>query len=197
MSSHALRRWQTDQSAELDRVQAAHHMIGGVGPGRRWRIQHINDSYILLLAAHFQLFCRNLHTEAATFFVSQMPIPVPARTTVQVALMRDRQLDRANAQPGSLGSDFGRLGMDLWKELENHNPQNKARQQRLEQLNVWRNAIAHQSLPLGPQQLRLAGSSSRTLRHIRDWRTSCAALAKGMDRTVASHLQAMIGVAPW
>jgi hypothetical protein len=197
MASHALQRWETDQRAELDRVAAVHQAVGGTSRGRRWRIQHVNDSYILLLAAHFQLFSRNLHTEAVTFFVSQVAVSVLARTQVQLLLMRDRQLDQRNAQPGSLGADFARLGMDLWPALRDQNPLNEGRKHKLEQLNIWRNAIAHQKLPLSSDQLQKAGGTSRTLRYIQRWRSSCNSLAIEMDLAVAGHLQTMVGQAPW
>lgn len=195
MGSQALSRWETVQAAELDRVEATHATVGGDGPGRRWRIQHMNDSYIFLLAAHFQLFARNLHTEACTFFVRQIPLGI--QTPVQVLLLSGRQLDRANAQPGSLGADFGRLGIDLWSALSRQNALNGRRKEKLEQMNVWRNAIAHQSFPLPPNLQQLAGSTSRTLEHIRGWRSACRSLAREMDRAVSRHLRSQFGRSPW
>jgi hypothetical protein len=51
-------------------MEEAHHTLGGSAPGRRWRLQHLNDAYIVLLAAHFQSFCRNLHSEAVSVFAA-------------------------------------------------------------------------------------------------------------------------------
>ncbi len=169
-------------------MEDTHRTIGGAGAGRRWQVQHLNDSYILYLAAHFQLFCRNLHSEAVTFFVSEMP--TSAQTPIQVLLLRDRQLDRVNAQPGSLGADFGRLGMSLWDRLKALSNLNSDRQSKLEQLNVWRNSIAHQNLPPASQ-------SERTLQRVRSWRSACNGLAKGMDEVVAQHVLALLGKPPW
>jgi hypothetical protein len=100
MASAALVRWETDQAEELDRIEVAHQAVGGAGRGRRWRIQHMNDSYILLLTGHFQRFARGLHDEACLFVANQMPSH--AFALVQAAFLRDRKLDRGNAHPGSL-----------------------------------------------------------------------------------------------
>jgi hypothetical protein len=82
------------------------------------------------LAAHFQRFCRDLHTEAAEHLVATIT-PHQAREIVLMNLLRDRQLDRGNAQPASLGSDFGRLGMNLWRDLGAQSKLNRRRQIRL------------------------------------------------------------------
>src|SRR5438128_441595 len=96
MPSNALRQWQTTQAGELDRMEEAHQTIGGSAPGRRWRLQHLNDAYIVLLAAHFQSFCRNLHSEAASAFAAATR-PATAQIAVLTAMQADRKLDRGNA----------------------------------------------------------------------------------------------------
>jgi hypothetical protein len=64
----------------------------------------------------------------------------------------------------------------------------------LEELNGWRNAIAHQSFV--PAMLK----GSRVilpLSRVRRWRKACDGLARSFDRIMYAHLQAMTGVVPW
>src|SRR5437588_152990 len=105
MPSNALRQWQGGQADELDRMEEAHHAIGGPGPGRRWRLQHLNDAYIVLLVAHFQSFCRNLHSEAASAFAAGTQ-PTAARIAVLAAMQSDRRLDHGNASIDNIRRDF-------------------------------------------------------------------------------------------
>ena len=58
-------------------------------------------------------------------------------------LLKGRLLDRSNAHPAALAADFSWLHQDLWVELVKQDARNRARRERLDQLNVWRNAIAH------------------------------------------------------
>jgi hypothetical protein len=101
MPSRALGIRESTQRAELDRLEAARTR----GPAR----QQISDACIVLLAAHFQAFCRELHTEAAEAIAAS----TPHMDLVKRAFVLGRQLDRGNATPGALGADFGRLGIDL------------------------------------------------------------------------------------
>jgi hypothetical protein len=55
----------TDRAAALDEIESAHGAVSGTGAGRRIAMQQINQSYTVLLSAHFQAFCRELHTESA------------------------------------------------------------------------------------------------------------------------------------
>src|SRR5487761_2241061 len=49
-----------------------------------------------------------------------------------------------NPNSGNLGSDFKRLGIDFWAEVKKLDARNADRLKRLDELNNWRNAIAHQ-----------------------------------------------------
>src|SRR5690242_19021468 len=110
MPSNALKQWLTVQSGELDRMEEAHQTIGGSAPGRRWRLQHLNDAYIVLLAAHFQSYCRSLHSEAVSAFAAATQ-PTAARTPVLEVMLADRRLDRGNATSENIRGDFSKLGM--------------------------------------------------------------------------------------
>ena len=61
-----------------------------------------------MLASKFQLFCRDLHTEAVERMANAAS-PAPLQHVLRESLLGNRQLDSKNAQPGSLGSDFKRL----------------------------------------------------------------------------------------
>ena len=85
--------------------------------------------------------------------------PASMRPIVRAEFTRERKLDRGNANPGSLGQDYGRLGIEFWDEVRKLSPRNSARSQALEMLNSWRNAIAHQDFDpakLGSSKLGLS-----------------------------------------
>jgi hypothetical protein len=74
----------------------------------------------MLLASQFQGFCRDLHSECVDHFLAAIA-PAALRSLVRAEFTRGRHLDRGNAQPSSLGADFGRLGIDLWDGLNQYN----------------------------------------------------------------------------
>lgn len=115
---------------------------------------------------------------------------------VQRSLVLNRQLDRGNAQPSALGSDFGRFGIDWWPELTKRDARTTGRQQQLELLNRARNAIVH-SLPTALAELESEGQSL-TLATVKKWRRAVNGLAATMDGVLSSHIaQLMNGSAPW
>jgi hypothetical protein len=186
--------WKSTQQTELDRLDAAHLAVGGVGPGRRTATQQINDAYIVLLAAHFQQFCRDLHMEAARYLANSAP---HMRDMVHESLVRGRRLDRGNAAPAALGADFDRLGMKLWSLVEARDRRNGRRRRRLDQLNIWRNAVAHQDFRFGPHEMVTLAGTGRTLAFVHDCRAACDTLARQLDAVVGQHLQAITGRKPW
>jgi hypothetical protein len=175
-------------------MEAAHLAVSGPGPGRRAATQHLNDAYIVLIAAHFQQFCRDLHTEAVASLAGSVP---HLRYVVEEALVLGRQLDRGNATPSSLGADYKRLGMNLWADLESRDRRTAARMRRLEQLNIWRNAVAHGDFRLRPHAAAAVDSTARTLAFARCCRGSCQALARQFDAGVAAYLRRLLGASPW
>ncbi len=193
MPSRALVIWESRQQLELDRLDAAHFAVGGAGPGRRTATQHINDAYIVLLAAHFQQFCRDLHTEAVDALAASTP---HLTDLVRRALMRGRQIDRGNATPSSLGADYRRLGIEVWPELALFDRRTAARRRRLEQLNVWRNAVAHGDFQLSPGALAAVAGTRRTLAFARACRACCQVLARQLDAVVEDHLSSLLGSPP-
>ena len=104
-----------------------------------------------------------------------------------------RQLDTRNAQPGSVGADFNRLGLRFWDAVETVDARNASRRNKLDRLNDWRNAIAHHDVSsrrsyLVPREV--------TLDACRSWRSALDGLARSFDVVVADHLATLIGSTP-
>ncbi len=64
-------------------------------------------------------------------------------------------------------------------------------QKRLELLNAWRNAIAHQSFD------KVGGKHTLRLTTVRQWRRAAESLAITFDTVVGTHLGVVLGKAPW
>jgi hypothetical protein len=147
----------------------------------------------VLVASQFQGFCRDLHTESVSRLMAFIDPPASVRHLVQAGFTRGRQLDRMNAQPGSIGSDFGLLGVDFWGKVKALHPQNEGKMKILDKLNDWRNAVAHQDF----SKVSSTASPSLTLVEVRRWRSICGRLARSFDAVLRIHLQSLIGSSPW
>lgn len=191
MSSASLRRWQVNRARELDTIAAAHSAVGGSGRGRRWATVQINQAYAMLLSSQFQGFARDLHSECIDHLVRSI-LPAVLRTALRAEFTFARKLDRGNPNPGNIGADFTRLGLSFWDEVRRDDARNADRQKRLEEMNDWRNAIAHQDID--PAKLT---PRSLTLPTIRRWRGACSALAVSFDRIMAAHIATVTGAVPW
>ncbi len=188
MVSRALRRWSTARQAELDVFEdAAGRLHASNGRGQLMRALLI-DAYVLLLAAHFQEFCRDLHSEAAVEAVAGVR-PEGLRWSLRNALTQGRGLDRKNAHPSVLADDFGRFGINLNIDLLAHDRANAERLRQLESLVAVRNAIANKDF----RGQSAATSAHRTVSQVNSWRNSCAALAQELDSVVADWLARLSG----
>lgn len=192
MPSRSLRTWQVDARRALDEIEAAHRAVGGTGRGRRFAVQQINQAYVVLLSSHFQRFCRALHTECVEHLIGAAHFAA-IRLIVYSSLVEGRKLNWGNANAGNIGSDYARLGLDLWSSLHAANPRSAQRRNKLEQLNLWRNAIAHHDF----DKPRLGGRREVTLSEVREWRRACNALALDFDRVARAYLIGVTGHAPW
>jgi hypothetical protein len=175
----------------LDQMENAHASVGGTGPGRRYATDQINQSYAILIASQFQGFCRDLHSESVARLVDALE-PPGMRPIVMAEFTRERELDRGNANPGTLGKDFGRSGIEFWSEVKALNPRNLARNHALSRLNAWRNAIVHQDFDSVKQ-----GGTKFGLADVRKWRVACEHLARDFDRVMRNHIRSVTGKAPW
>jgi hypothetical protein len=193
MPSRSLAKWQASSSLELDQIAAAPAAVGGTGRGRRYATQQLNHAYIVLLASQFQGFCRDLHSEAVDHLVGPLQ-PTDLRThMLRIRLTEGRQLDAKNAQPSSIGADFGRLQMDFWPLVLARDRRNADRRAALEELNRWRNAIAHHDF----DPAELGGRTAARLVDVRRFRAACDALAVEFDLTIRDHLAAILRTPPW
>jgi hypothetical protein len=192
MSSRALRNWQTRSRKVLDEVEAAHAVVGGGRGARSFARQQINQAYVVLLSSQFQRFCRDLYDEAVDHVVGR-PEHEPVNPMVRRLLTRGRRLDRGNASPANIGADFERLGVSLWELVRRRSHRNPDRQRRLEELNTWRNAIAHQDF----SGSAFNGQERVSLAQVRKWRSACDALAVEFERVMRLYLRAFFGTDPW
>jgi len=112
---------------------------------------------------------------------------------VRRLLTRDRKLNRGNASPANIGADFERLGVSLWDLVRRRSLHNPNRQRRLEELNTWRNAIAHQDFS-GPA---FRGVERVSLAQVRAWRSACDGLAVEFERVMRLYLRGFFGTDPW
>ncbi len=192
MPSSSRRRWLDERGATLDHFERAFTAARTSGPGSRAVAQQLVQSYVLALSAQFQGFCRDLHLEAVQQLVSLIPV-APLAAVLRDDLILGRRLNAGNPNPGNLGADFGRLGLDLWGALTNHDNRAATDRRALESLNAWRNAIAHQDL----DPRRLGWQTSLSVVTARRWRTTCDRLSRALDSIVRTHLVWLGVQAPW
>jgi hypothetical protein len=193
MTSGAYKAWQQERARRLQGLFDAHTAVGGANSGRRWKTEQINWALVLLLAGEFQGYARHLHEEAAEVFAAEAANGSrDLEAIIKAQLTQNRRLDRGNAQPGSLGSDFNFFGCDLWGDLAARWPAKKQGWHRaLTELNEARNAIAHSH----DGKIK---SLVVDLRAVRRWRSSLDVLAGKMDDVVARHLETVLGIQnPW
>jgi len=168
-------------------------LLGSAGPGRRSARQQLNQAYALLLSSQFQGFCRDLHSEGVRAVARILPAGDLQRL-IEDELIRGRKLDTGNPNPGNIGADYNRFGLVFWTLVEAAHPRNARRKIMLEQMNRWRNAIAHNAFE--PGMLR-SGRPVLSLAEVRRWRKACDGLARWFDRILCSRLQVVIGTNPW
>lgn len=191
VASRSLVIWQTTRASALDEIEAAHRAIGGEGRGRRYATQQINQAFAVMVSSQFQGFCRELHAEAVDHLA--LVLPLELRPIVRARFAGGRRLDGGNANPGNLGADFARFGIDLWGATVALDHGNRRRQRELEELSKWRNAIAHQDF----DPHHLGGRSRIGLADVRRWRRACNSLARSFDAVVRGGLAPLVGGRPW
>jgi hypothetical protein len=190
MPSSALKSWRTTDAEALDRFVDARRKAYQRRDHRA--NSELNHAYAVMLAAHFQSFCRNLHSEAAQHLASAASPPALS-DVLHARLIEGRKLDQGNASPSCLGSDFGRFGFRFWPSLHAKHAKSGAHQTLLHAMIEWRNAIAHQNFSsstlVPPPPLRFV--------HVDRWRSACSALAVSMDSVVRDRIHAVVGHWPW
>jgi hypothetical protein len=193
MPSTALATWRGDRALRLDELEAAHRSIGGTNRGRRFATQQLNRAYAVLLAGQFQGFCTTLYALSVDAIVTTLPPNVrgPAGANFNRALM----LHRGNAGPGNIGNDFGRLGVDVWSAVYALHPSIRNRNRHLQELNEWRNAIAHDDFPM--PKFAQGRDTVLHLYVVKSWRRACNKVATDMDECMRQYLGQLLGTSPW
>lgn len=193
MPSSASQNWSGARAAALDVIEDAHRLVRRGGPGQQEITQQINQAYALLLSSQFQGFCRDLHSECGRLLL--VPGSSPAIQAVHFTnIVHGRRLDSGNPTPGNIGADFNRLGLTFWPPVDADHPRNPQRKALLEDLNRWRNAIAHNDFT--PAMLR-GGRPRLPLADVQEWRRACDGLARSFDKVLRAHLLQLNGRAPW
>ncbi|NLS98265.1 MAG: hypothetical protein GXX96_39550 [Planctomycetaceae bacterium] len=192
MPSNSLNRWNTTRAQALDQIAHAHRRVGGSGRGRRYATEQINHAYTMLLSSQFQGFCRDLHSEAVDHIVRSVT-PVPLQAVVRADFMLHRKLDSGNPNPSNIGADFNRLGLRFFDQIRARSRWNIGRIDHLEDLNRWRNAIAHQAF----DPAKLGGIIHLRLAMVKQWRAACEQLAVVFDDVLGDHVVHIAGVRPW
>lgn len=192
MPSIALSEWTGVRSSRLDQLVAARQVArGGRYPG-----QALNWSLVLVLCSEFQGFTRELHGEAAGVLAAAMARGnVSHFTLVRNNLLANRAIDRANANANTLGEDFDRLGLDIWRDITNSVKSGGRWKQQLERLNRARNAIAHNNM--GKLQTLRNEGYPITSQTVDSWRSACNGIGRQLDVLLTRHLTTLTGARPW
>ncbi|HJZ36114.1 MAG TPA: hypothetical protein VJ204_07560 [Solirubrobacterales bacterium] len=193
--SVALEEWRGASARALDEIESLHRLVEERSQSAPALTRQITYAYAALTLAHFQRYCRTLHTEVANALVAGLPDPALARV-LGGALIERRFLDRANPTPGNLNQDFGRFGFKLWLDIEADDGMSSTRKKELARLCDWRNAIAHGDI----SRKRAAGQlvpRDLDLKTCRDWRRSLEALTVSIDRVTARRCQILGCPEPW
>ena len=110
MPSQTLHNWLSTRAEVLDGVVDAISVLRRSKQVQRSAVQNLSRTYTVMLSAEFQGFCKDLHRECAEHFVSLTP-PI-IRDVVLQQFLAQRLLDRGNPNPGNIGADFNRLGLN-------------------------------------------------------------------------------------
>ena len=183
--SNSILRWRGPAQADLNDIVEAHASVAGIQRGRRAATAQVTQAYAVLLSSHFQRFCRDLHTEAVDQVVGALADPW-VRPIVTNRLSEGRKLDTGNPTPGHIGSDFNRLQFSLWATMTQLDARTPGRRVRLERLNRWRNAIAHQDFA-AKRELDLGGGrTDLRLGDVTDWRDREGGTAENYELKIGS-----------
>lgn len=193
--SRSLEAWHGESSGQLDEIEVVHGKVEGTGVGRRVLTQQVNFAYAALVTAHFQRYCRSVHSEASQVIVATVSEEAIAGV-LEGLLTENRVLDKGNPTPGNLGSDFRRFGFAFWDAVEEDDKRNARRKAKLEQLCEWRNGIAHGDISRKLAAERLVPERV-TLDACKDWRRALNGLAVSIDKVVADQCENLGCSRPW
>ncbi|MCW2981168.1 MAG: hypothetical protein JWO14_2895 [Solirubrobacterales bacterium] len=194
--SVALEEWRGASARALDEIESLHRLVEETSETAPALTRQINYAYAALTLAHFQRYCRAVHTEAVDALVAVMPGPAALARVLGGVMVERRFLDRGNPTPSNLDQDFMRFRFKLWPNVEADDGRNRRRKEKLTQLCEWRNAIAHGDIShrqaagkLVPRELDFDTC--------RDWRRALEGLAISIDAVMATHCRVLGCSEPW
>ena len=192
MPSNSLVQWQNSRLPRLNFVDAQNVTLATAAPPNPQLVDENLRGFVMLISAHFQGFCRDLHTECVQAVANAVP---PSMLLIfQTLCEAGRELESANAKYSSIKADFERFGFDLTAALH-FNPAtaatNDALITQINHLNIWRNYAAHHN-NLAPKY-----GGPFLLPTIQTWKNSCNDFAIVLDGVMYHRLLAITGVAPW
>ncbi len=88
MASRALETFEANR-ADVDRLMEVHGDISGGAPGRKYRVEVLNKSAIVLLCASWEAFCEDLVSEVVEHFVKHAPNANALPKLVRKRIARD------------------------------------------------------------------------------------------------------------
>ncbi len=185
MPSASLTGWMNDRTRRLSAIEAQCAAYQAAATAEPMLIEENTRGLILLLSAHFQGFCRDLHTESAQSIASEVRPSLEARVQEQFTALR--ALDRGNPNIDNIKKDFTRFGFSL--NMAGWDPANGARLADLKLLNQWRNIVAHHG--------EVLPSGLPPLSEIQGWRHSCNGLATSLDGIMYNQSRLILGRPPW
>lgn len=187
--------WDSDCMGRLRQLEQIHRDARGTRRGRRWDTEQLNRSLFVALVGQFQDYCRELHDEAISVFLSQ--VSAAQRHTIGNLLRQGRGLDRWTPRKGVLISDFGRLGAKIVPALQNLYGRADRDLNRLELLIGFRNAIVHGNESELDALVR-GQRISATLNSYSLFKRTIDRLVGRLDTAVATELAAELQIGrPW
>lgn len=122
MASRARRAF--DQSCtDIDRLLEIHSDLGGSGPGRRHRLEVLNNSAIVLLTALWEAYCEDIAAEGLKHLVSHgddwSRLPVALQKQVAAELKKDQHELAVWQLAGDGWKQVLTDRLDAWQEERN------------------------------------------------------------------------------
>ena len=143
-------------------------------------------SYVTILSAHFQGFCRDLYTEAALSVGTRIR-QIGLQPIIQAQFATGLKLEKANPTLDALAEDFGRFGIANLRAVIGIAPPADSHKAKLKLMNECRNKCAHGESAI-PELL---------LPNIQGWRDSCDWLASRLNAVVYDKLRKSFRSDPW
>ncbi len=191
MPSQSLLSWRTNRLPRLNEVEVQCAATAALVPAPDLADENLRG-YVMLLSAHFQGFCRDLHTECVQVLASAAPSPMAL--TIQTQGLANRGLDGGNPRFETIREDFERFALALKAVLAPDAVTKTANERRithLGHLSHWRNYCAHHK-NASPSE-----GGPLSVATVQGWKDSCHGLAEELDRVMYNRLRAVTGSAPW